>query len=185
MYDDPLEAVYAFVERAYVRMQAADVLTQCLDEGRLSPLQDLVEALVLAGPDSLDALREILFEVDARKTQLRQDQHQVFSSLEGKLGQYGVRLGKAHSPASLMRLTPTALLALLRSQKVVNENDQIACLGFFREAMDVMAILMAHLYLLEEIETYLMDWMWGLMYQSVHQGWDEERFSTSKTKWLL
>ncbi len=185
MYEDPLEAVYAFVERAYVRMQAAEVLTQCLDEGRLTPLQDLVEALVLAGPDSLDALREILFEVDSRKTQLRQDQHQVFSRLEGKLGQYGVRLGKAHSPTSLMRLTPAALLALLRSQKVVNEDDQIVCLGYLREALDVMSSLMAHLYLLDEVEAYLIDWLWGLMYQSVHRGWQNERISPSKSQWLL
>jgi hypothetical protein len=185
MYEDPLEAVYAFVERAYVRMQAAEVLTQCLDEGRLSPLQDLVEALVLAGPDSLDILREILLEVDARKSQIRQDQHQVFARLESNLEQYGVRLGKAHSPASLMRLTPAALLALLRSQQVVDEEDQVACLGHFREALEVMSALMAHLYLLNEIEAYLMDWLWGLVYQSVHQGWENEKYLASKNRWLL
>jgi hypothetical protein len=85
MGDDPLADVYAFVERAYVRMQAGDVLTQCLDEGRLAPLQSLVEMLIMAGPQSLDSLREILAEVYTRKGQLKNDQHQVFVNLEGEL----------------------------------------------------------------------------------------------------
>jgi hypothetical protein len=50
MDEDALENVFSYVERAYVRMQAGDVITQCLDEGRLTPLQSLVEMLIVVGP---------------------------------------------------------------------------------------------------------------------------------------
>ena len=81
MSDDALTEVYAYVERAYVRLQAADVLTHCLEEGDPAPVQDLVEELVLVGTQSMSAIREILAEVASRKTQLRDDQNQIFSPM--------------------------------------------------------------------------------------------------------
>jgi hypothetical protein len=50
MQKDPLEAVNAFVERAYVRLQAGEVLLYCLEREDAAPMRTLVEELVLAGP---------------------------------------------------------------------------------------------------------------------------------------
>jgi len=175
MNDDPLEAVYAYVERAYVRLQAADMLTQCLDEGQLSPMQSIVESLVVAGPQNLSALREILTEVYMRRSQLKNDQHQVFTKLENELKKYGIRLGGIHSLLSLSRLTPVAFLALLRSQNVKDETDQLDCLQHLEVALDLMRSLDEHLSLLDEIEIYLEDWLWCLIYQSAQQDWGEIR----------
>lgn len=175
MEDDPLDAVYAFVEQAYMRLQAGDMLTQCLDEGRMSPLQSIVELLVVVGPQSLESLREILNEVYMRRSQLKNDQHQVFAKLENELKGYGFRLGDIHSLMSLSRLTPMAFLALLKSQNVENETDQLVCLQRLDEALDLMKSLDRHLGLLDDIEVYLEDWLWSLIYQSSQQDWGEKR----------
>lgn len=174
MDDDPLEAVYSYVEQTYMRLQAADMLTQCLDEGRMSPLQSIVELLVVAGPQSLGSLREILTEVYMRRSQLKNDQHQVFVKLENELKGYGFRLGDIHSLMSLTRLTPMAFLALLQSQRVVDETDQLVCLQRLDEALDVMNSLEGHLNLLDDIEVYLEDWLWSLIYQSAQHDWGEK-----------
>jgi hypothetical protein len=173
MDDDPLDAVYSYVEQTYMRLQAADMLTECLDEGRMSPLQSIVELLVVAGPQSLGSLREILTEVYMRRSQLKNDQHQVFAKLENELKGYGFRLGDIHSLMSLTRLTPMAFLALLQSQRVVDETDQLVCLQRLDEALDVMKSLEGHLNLLDDIEVYLEDWLWSLIYQSAQQDWGE------------
>lgn len=185
MDEDPIEAVYAFVERAYVRLQAADMLTLCLEEGRLWPLQTMVEWLVIAGPQSLSALREILAEVYMRRSQLKNDQHQVFAKLEKELKGFGIQLGGVHSLMSLSRLTPVAFLALLRNQNIQNERDQLACLQRLDEALDVMNSLDQHLSLLGEIEVYLEDWLWCLIYQSAQQDWGEKKMLPSRDRWTL
>lgn len=185
MDDDPLDAVYAFVEQAYMRLQAGDMLTQCLDEGRMAPLQSIIELLVVVGPQSLGSLREILTEVYMRRSQLKNDQHQVFVKLENELKGYGFRLGDIHSLMSLSRLTPMAFLALLKSQRVVNEADQIICLQRLDEALEVMRSLDEHLNLLDDIEVYLEDWLWSLIYQSAQQEWGEKRIVPGRDYWAL
>lgn len=166
MPDDPLGAVYAFVERAYVRMQASDLLTQCLDEGGATPLQKLVESLVLAGPQSLGALREISNELAARADQLEEDRRQVYAKLEGDLRGFGVRLGSRLTPQSLARLTPAAFLVFLAEQGVQDNDAQLTCLQLLEDSLGVMDTLVKHERLLQEIEIYLEDWLWGLIYQS-------------------
>jgi hypothetical protein len=164
--DDPLGGVYAFVERAYVRMQASDLLTQCLEDGKAAPLHKLVQSLVLAGPQSLGALREVMEELSARSDQIKEDRRQVYIKLEGDLKSYGVRLGGRLTASSLARLTPVAFLALLREQKVQDEEAQLACLQLLQDSLGVMDTLVKHEALLEEMGFYLEDWLWGLIYQS-------------------
>lgn len=169
MQDDALAAVYAFVESAYLRLQALDVLTHCLEIGDPDPMHDLVEDLVFDGPQSLNALREILSEIGARRTQLLDDQHEVFSQLDDKLFPYGIRLGEKFTPASLSRLTPVVFLALVRQQGVRREQDQLACVQILQDSFPMIHSLSDNLQLLDEIAIFLQDWMWGLIYQSARQ----------------
>src|SRR5512145_3099372 len=76
--DPSLDAVYAYVEKAYLRMQAGDVLVRCLEEESTIPMQQVVEGLVLAGPQSIAILREMLAESSQRKSQVQDDMHQVY-----------------------------------------------------------------------------------------------------------
>ncbi|HJW89330.1 MAG TPA: hypothetical protein VJ436_01675 [Anaerolineales bacterium] len=166
---DPLETVYAFVERAYVRLQAGDLLFRCLDEHHLKPLQTWVESLVLAGPQNLGAIREILAEVDERQAQSDEDLQQVISNFESNLQSYGVRLNRMELPQTLSKLTAARFLRLIGKQGVSERVSQVACLELLRDTRDLMATLSSHASLLKEIETYLEDWLWGLVYVSAHQ----------------
>ncbi len=64
MYEDGLEAVYSFIERAGIRLKVNEVLVECLEEGNTASFQDLIEELIVVGPESLRIVREILSEVD-------------------------------------------------------------------------------------------------------------------------
>jgi hypothetical protein len=169
MEHDPLDAVYSFVERAYIRLQAGDVLFRCMEERDISPLQSWVEGLVYAGPKNLDALREILAEVSERQSQSDEDIRQVLEDFRSSLKSFGVRVVGYESGQSLVRLTPIRLLSVLREQGITEEETQVACLQLLRDTRDLVTSLASYARLLDEIETYLQDWLWGLMYQTAHQ----------------
>ena len=125
MPDDPLNAVYSYVERAYIRLQAGDVLIRCLDEVNPAPIHQMVESLVLAGPESIGVLKEILAEAEQRKGQILDDLHQL----------------KARATAP----------------------------GLDQDGREIMGNLEARIRLLEEIEIFLQDWVWGLAYETTRQ----------------
>lgn len=177
MKEDPLDAVYSYVERAYIRLQAGDVLMRCMEEGSTSPIQQMVEGLVLAGPQSLSTLQEILAEAGQRKSQVMDDLHQVFSELEKGLRSYGVHIHGLKDALSVTRLTAENFIALLREQNISNEQDQSACLQLLVNSKELMVSLAGHIRLLEEIEKYLQDWSWSLVYQSARRGSDDPGLS--------
>jgi hypothetical protein len=170
MSDDSLETIYAYAEKAYVRMQASDVLMRCLEDASVSPMYQMVESLILAGPTSLDILREILAETNSRKVQVGDDMQQVLNGLKNNLAGYGVRLRSVHKPAAITKIKPVRFLSLLRSQGVLEEEAQTTCLQLLHDARELVDSLLEHYCLLADIEKYLEDWIWGLFYESVHQG---------------
>ncbi len=125
MADDPLEAVFSMVERAFIRLQAGDVLLSCLEEDDTAPVQKLVEGLVLAGPQSLNALREVRAEAACRKSEL---------------------------------------------------------IGELAVSEDSMDQVTRQIILLEEVEIYIDDWMWGLMYQSARLRGSEVKVAGRKVR---
>ncbi|MFZ6030905.1 MAG: hypothetical protein ACOYYS_24625 [Chloroflexota bacterium] len=161
-----LDAVYAYVERAYLRMQAGDVLMRCLDEGSTAPIQQVVEGLVLAGPQSITVLREILAESSQRKSQVQDDMHQVYVQFASGLDGYGVSLKGYRTALSLIRLTPRRFLGLLRKQSVMEDAAQVACLQLLHETRLLLKHLAVQFHLLEDVEQYLEDWMLGVVYDA-------------------
>lgn len=168
MSDDPLETVYSYVERAYVRLQAGDLLTRCMEDVSVQPLQQLVEGLVLSGPNSLNALREILAEAERRKAQVRDDLHQLMQQLESSLHSYGMRLHGEKDSLRYLRLTTPALRKLLSEQQITDKSIRSACIQLLRDSRDLVDTLNARMDLLAEIESYLQDWLWATAYQSAH-----------------
>ncbi len=166
MNDDPLQSVYAYVERAYLRLQAGDLLTRCLEESSVSPVQQLVEGLVLAGPQSLQALREALAEARQRKVQVQDDLNQLYQNLEKSLNSYGVRLGSEALPLVLQQ-TPDQFLTLLKGLPVTDAEMQSTCLQIFRDSQDLVENLASRIVLLGEVELYLQDWLLGVAYQTL------------------
>lgn len=170
MADDPIGAVYSYVERAYVRLQAGDILIRCLEEGNASPMQQLVEGLVLVGPQSLAFLREMRSEAALRKTQLLDDLHQVFIDLEESLGTFGVELTGIKVANSIIELKPDRFLAMIQEQGIEEEESKTACLQILRDSRDLISTLDEHVNLMEEIEVYIQDWLWGVAYQQARDG---------------
>lgn len=168
MSNDPLDAVYSYVERAYVRLQAGDLLIRCLEECSTEPLHQMVESLVLAGPSSIMPMREILAETGRRKAQVQEDLQHVMKGLDSSLRSYGVRLGGNVAGLSLTSLTPVALMAILRQQEIHDHTTQVACLQILKESRDLFDTMAARLKLLEDVERYLADWLWGIAYQTTH-----------------
>ena len=169
MRDDALEAVYSYVERAYVRLQAGDLMMRCLDEESLLPIQQLIEGLFLAGPDSLLAMREVLAEAERRKEQVQDDMQQVMRGLKSSLRSYGIHLKEDTSPADIAQLTPSQLISMLRQEDIHSHEVQVACLRILKESRSLVKSLGLRLQLLENLEIYLRDWLWGMVYQTIHQ----------------
>lgn len=167
MDDDPLRSVYAYVERAYVRMEAGDLLTRCMDENSIAPVQHMVEGLVMAGPQSLQALREVLAEASQRKVQVQDDLNQLYQNLEKTLGSYGIRFDRELLPKAV-GLSPEHCKQLLKGLQVEDE-ARVTCMQILRDSQDLVDNLSTRMCTLSEIETYLQDWLWGLAYQSVRQ----------------
>jgi hypothetical protein len=177
MSDDPLDAVYAYVERAYLRLQAGDILLRCLEEGNSSPMRQMVEGLVLAGPNSLGVLREMLTETNRQKAQAVDDLYRVYNEFEDSLRSYGVRLVGIKSARAAAHLSAVRFLKILRDQDILEEKNQVACLQILKNSRELLKSLDGNIRLLEEIEIYLEDWMWGLVYQSARQESNEASFS--------
>lgn len=166
--NDPLDAVYAYAEQAYIRMQAGDLLMRCLDTGSTRPMQELVESLVLAGPQSLGALSEILAETGQRRAQVQDDVQRLYGEFQNKLRPYGMRMQDILPDAvSLTRLKPRRFLSLLTRQGVAGD-DRKKCLSLLEDTREMMNSLTQNIHLLQEIENYLWDWLWGLAHQSTH-----------------
>jgi len=182
MDKDPIEAVYAFVERAYIRLQTGEVLSQCLETEDSAPIQGLVEELVLAGPSGLGALREVLAEVGTRKNQVQEDQRQITSNMISKLESEGLNLDSSDF-SGFIDLTLKDFRVLLEEQSIHDQQTQLKYLHLLDDSWQMLDSLRNQLRLLEEIEVYLRDWLWGLIYQSTRQEWAEALTITQKTKW--
>lgn len=170
MTDDRPDALYEFAEKAFIRIQAGEVLSRCLDIENISPIHSLVEQLVVAGPESLDVLREILAETRLRKNQVDTDLQQVVSGLRSSLSSYGFTLPGIRKASSLDRLHPARLAKLLKAQGITDEDTQHNCMQLMRDARDLVKSLGDNYALLALAEEYLQDWMWGICYQRTKPG---------------
>ena len=185
MNDDPILAVYEYVERAYVRLQAGEVLNHCLDNGNPVPMQNLVEGLVLVGPQSLSIIREIIAEVGARKAQLSDDRNQIYHRLNRNLKTLGACLPLQFTPISFDLITPAVFLAILNQQGITDDQAQIQCLRLFQDTKELIGSLNENFRLLDDIEHYLEDWLWGLIYQSSRQELSDGYSSRGEARWPM
>jgi hypothetical protein len=173
MGSKPNSTIYSIVEKAYYRLQAGDVLTQCLEDGTTDPINELVHEMVLVGPQSLDALREILGEAMKRKSQVYDDLNQVTNQLAIILKGYGLNLETPEGTSILKAITEDQLISLMDAQKISNVETRSGCLQVMKDSQELINTLNTKIQLLESIETYLQDWLWGLTYQHIRRGDNE------------
>ena len=166
-------SIYSIVEKAYFRLQAGDVINHCMEDGTSTPLHEMIQEMVLAGPQSLDALREILGEAEKRKTQVYDDLNQVTNQLSIILKGYGVTLEKEGGNLALQSMGEGQLLHILDEQKIMENEARAGSLQVWKESQDLFSTLIGKIRLLEQIETYLQDWLLGLTYQFIKHGESE------------
>ena len=169
MDNDPLEAVYSFAERAYLRLQAGDVLFRCLQESSMSPIQSWVEGLVVEGPRNLETLRAILAEAGERRSQTEEDLRELLEEFETNLERYGVNAPDDLRASTLQRLSQVRFLTLLTDQGIIEQETQLACLRLLKNVHELSGTLINHSRLLDQIELYLQDWLWGVVYETARQ----------------
>ncbi len=184
MGNRPASSIYSIVEKAYYRLQAGDVLTHCIEDGSTHPIHEMIQEMILAGPQSLEALREILAETNKRKTQVRDDLSQVTNQLSIILRGYGVSL-EAHSGSQVLQnITENQLVDLLDQQGVFEKETRANSLQVVKDSQELIDTLNVKIQLLENIETYLQDWLLGLTYQSIRQAGSEEDQPSPKAELL-
>src|SRR4030066_277416 len=173
MANRPVAFVYSIVEKAYFRLQAGDVLTHCLEDGSTDPVHEMIQEMVLAGPQSSEALREILGEAMKRKAQVYDDLNQVTNQLSIILKGYGISLERQGGNQVLQSLGEERLVEMLDEQNIVENETRSGCLQVLKDSQELITTLNAKLQLLGNIEIYLQDWLLGLTYQYIRQGEEE------------
>lgn len=184
MVNRPNSSIYSIVEKAYYRLQAGDVLTHCMEDGSTDPIHEMIQEMVLAGPQSLEALREILGEAMKRKTQVYDDLNQVTIQLSIILKGYGIKLGAQEGNQVLQTLTENQLIGLMDAQDVIEKETRSGCLQVMKDSKEIITTLNNKIQLLENIEKYLRDWLWGLTYQFIRQGEDEANYNLTNSELL-
>ena len=181
MSDHPQDTVYSFVERAYIRLQVGDVLSRCLENGTIAPIREMVEGLVLAGPQNLAAMRDILEEAVQRRTQVQDDLHQVFAQFGIVLKGYGIKVDEQDTSLTIQSWTAPRLSEMMQQQGVEDTDAQKACLQIWQDSCEIMDNLSCNLSLLGDVELYLQDWMWGLAFQTAHRQNDSNASNIPET----
>jgi hypothetical protein len=173
MDNKPASSIYSIVEKAYFRLQAGDVLTHCLEVGTSEPVHEMIQEMVLAGPQSLEALREILGEAMKRKAQVYDDLNQVTNQLSIILKGYGISLERQGGNQVLKSLSESQLFEMLDEQNVDDVAERTGASQILMDSQELITALNGKIQLLENIEVYLQDWLWGLTYQFIKQSDDE------------
>ena len=169
MVNKPSASIYSIVEKAYFRLQAGDVITHCLEDGSTDPVHEMIQEMVLAGPQSLDGLREILGEAMKRKAQVYDDLNQVTNQLSIILKGYGISLERRGGNQVLQTLSEKQLLEILDEQNILEIEARSGSVQVLKDSHELISTLLIKIRLLENVETYLQDWLWGLTYQFIRQ----------------
>lgn len=170
---DPIDELLYLAERSFIRMEAKDLIAQCLDQYDISLFNDLLERLVLAGSSSLGVLREIMEEVRATKSALGSENIGARQELMEALTHFGVEL-----PEALPKdVSETVLLITNRQYRNLTfpadsqlpfEDEQLLreiCM----HASEQVTRIRRQLGLLKQIEDAVQDWFSGLAYQAAHE----------------
>lgn len=180
MVNKPNSAIYSIVEKAYYRLQAGDVLSHCMEDGSTDPIHEMIQEMVVAGPQSLEGLREILGEAMKRKTQVYDDMNQVTNQLSIILKGNGLNFEEHGGNQVLQSLTENQLLNLMDTQKIFEKETRTNSLQVMKDSKELINTLNGKIQLLENIEQYLQDWLWGLTYQFIRTGVDETKNDLTK-----
>ncbi len=165
-----LDDLLRLAEQSYIRLEAELLISSCVHDGDLSPINELLHELVAAGPASLFVLRDLLQIIRILKANLNQESLNVRQDFKQALTDFGVRLpdviftsdlGSWWRDQDLAHEAQTAALKLGHNRVVLVEEICI-------ETGDKVSQLTSRLDLVDELEHAVKDWISGLIYEHVH-----------------
>jgi hypothetical protein len=171
--DHPLNELLRIAERAYVRMEAEQLIEDCLQHGDASSFDHLLEELVLAGASSLGVMREILLVIRARKSDAGQEGINVRQDLIDALAEFNLEIPTSlqGNPSEVrLRICAHELSEeLLKSTDRLNAEDAFLVEEICQEAGRRVERVAYQVTLLSRLEASVLDWMDGLAYESAHE----------------
>ncbi|MEJ2549266.1 MAG: hypothetical protein P8Z42_15180 [Anaerolineales bacterium] len=165
-----LDNLLRLAEQSYIRMEAELLITSCVYDGDLSPINELIHELVTAGPASLFVLRDLQQIIRIVKSKLNQESLDVRQDFKQALSDFGVRLPDVIFTSNLQswwrdqdlaREAQAAALELGQNRAVLVEEICV-------ETGDKVSALTGRLVLVDELEHAVQDWISGLVYERAH-----------------
>ena len=168
----PLEDLISLAERTYVRLEAEQLIEDCLIQANPEPFNKLLEELVMAGTGSLVVLREILSVIRSVKTTLNQEGMGVQHDLQKTLSQFGVSLPRTPSgwtQESFWQIYHYGLYQEIKAHAPwLKMEDQLLLEEICNEAGKRVAQIIRRLVFLKGLEETVMDWINVMIYEIAH-----------------
>ncbi len=169
---DPMDELLIYAERTYIRMEAEQIIVECLRMGDEDDFNDLVHSLFLAGTSSIGVLREILEEIKSKKNILNQESLGIRQGLIDSLNELGVSFPRSffsEHPEHLFLACEKQLYEDIASSSPMFEKRSIHLLqDICRDASERIRLLANRLSMLNKLERTVRDWMNCLAYQVTH-----------------
>lgn len=167
MVDRRRADMFPLAERVYIRMQAQDLLTRCLREDSPDALRELLDQLLAGEPPDLELLREILTDISARLSALRERRFDVRNQIVAAFRDgYGIDISSFAPQAAIEwyhDLDADSLFAYLKARGIALEPLDAAMLReVFGESVALAGDLARDIALTESLIAYLSDWLTGL-----------------------
>lgn len=170
----PIDDLLTYAERAYVRMEAEQLILHCLEQGDPAALDQLIQGLVLAGAPSLGIMREILAEVRSTRSSLVNAGLEVRQDLINALGEFGVKLSRllpADAPEMFRQICSPRLRRKVKSAaRGLSAEDEALLQEVCDEAGDRVAAIAKRLAMLGRLEASIEDWFYCLAYEATRRG---------------
>lgn len=168
----PLDNLLTYAEKSYIRLEAEQLIADCLGQGDTLPFDQLIKELVLAGSASLIVLREILDAIRAKKTTLSQEGIGVRQDLMDAMAEFGVYLPEllsAEAPEAFRQICSQGLRQQVRELAIQLEvEDESLLEEICAEAGDRVSRVAKRMVLLMRLEASVLDWIKGLVYEAAH-----------------
>ena len=176
----PLDELLTYAERSYLRLEAEQLIRDCMDQGDPSAFNGLLEELVIAGSHSLLVLREILETIRSIKSDLSQEGLSVRQDLMDAMAEFGLYLPQLLSvdaPESFRQICSQGLriqISEMASNLAIEDEDLLD--EICTEASERVTSIARGMSILMGLEKSVMDWMEGLAYEVVHTPQSAEWF---------
>jgi hypothetical protein len=166
---NPLDELLNFAHRSYVRMEAEQLIIECLELEDISPFNDMLEKLVLAGATSLYLLREVLEEVMGAKSLLNQEGLGVRQDLMDALNEFGVNIPEllyADGPEAFHQIYNRTIQSHIRENaSFLRPGDEALLEEICADASERVMKIARRVTLLNSLEDAIRDWMGSLAYE--------------------